>query len=124
MFDIRFHLGLGQYYKFWQIKTKDNEPTYIRPFGKYLIMYDCVLKNNRPKSERIFESQLRDVCGFIRCRDYHVIDVGLDVSNLEEIMFDPKIAPYWRKHNNPDAYDNMTYDVLTTKGRHVYIVKV
>jgi hypothetical protein len=39
-------------------------------------------------------------------------------------MFDPKIAHYWRKHNDPDAYDNLTYSKLITKGRHVYILSV
>jgi hypothetical protein len=124
MFDIRFHLGAGQHYKFWQIKSKDSEPKYVTPFGKYLLMNNCVLKNNRNKAEHIFESQRRDVCGFVRCESYEVLDSGMDVSNLTEIMFDPKIAPYWRKHNDPDAYDNLTYSKLITKGRHVYILSV
>jgi hypothetical protein len=124
MFDIRFHLGAGQHYKFWQIKSNDCEPKYVSPFGNYIIMKNCVLKNNRNKAEKIFESQRRDVCGFVRCESYTLTNIGRDVSNLTELMFDPKIAPYWRKHNDPDAYDNLTYSTLVTKGRQVFVLKV
>ena len=124
MFDVRFHLGAGQHYKFWQIKSSDSEPKYVTPFGKYILMTNCVLKNNRNKAEKIFESQKRDVCGFIRCEKYEILDVGIDVSGLQELMFDPKIAPYWRKHNDPNAYDYLTYSTLITKGKKVFIVSV
>ncbi len=124
MFDIRFHLGAGQHYKHWQIKSVDAEPRYVAPFGKYILMTNCVLKNNRNKAEKIFESQKRDVCGFVRCQTYEVLNSAVDVSGLTELMFDPKIAPYWRKHNDPDAYDGMTYSTLVTHGKRVFVLSV
>jgi hypothetical protein len=129
MFDIRFHLGAGQHYKHWQVKSASGV-VYYDPKEYSLVMSDCVLKNNRNKAEKIFESKRRDVCGFVRCYNYRIIDLcQSDYMFLEpgvkfELMFDPKIAPYWRKHNDPNAYDGMTYSTLVTNGRRVFVLSV
>lgn len=133
MFDVRFHLGGGKHYKHWQIKTVVRDvfgslrPIYFDPAECSLILHDCLLKNNRNKAEKIFESKRRDVCGFVRCSDYEVVDKHItDAMFVEntiryELMFDPKIAPYWRKQNDPDAYDNMTYHCLVTNGKKIFV---
>jgi hypothetical protein len=127
MFDIRFHLGAGKHYKHWQIKS-DNVPTYHDPAEGMLVLYGCTLKNERGKAERVFATQKRDVCGYVRCFDY--ISIPYDSVNTEdsittegheELMYDPKIAPYWRSSNGPDNYDNLTYDTLVTVGRRVFV---
>ncbi len=129
MFDVRFHLGRGQHYKHWQVKSPDGV-VYYDPKKYSLVMSNCVLKNNRTKAEKIFESKRRDVCGFVRCSNYRIIDLcQSDYMFLEpevkfELMFDPKIAPYWRKHNDPNAYDGMTYSTLVTNGRRVFVLSV
>lgn len=129
MFDIRFHLGAGQHYKHWQVKD-GKDVIYYDPAQYSLIMNDCLLKNNRNKAEKIFESKRRDVCGFVRCLEYKAVEkYQIDAMFLEpeikyEIMFDPKIAPYWRKHNDPNAYDGLTYSTLVTNGRRVFVVEI
>ena len=68
MFDVRFHLGAGEFYKHWQVKdlsTKDI--IYYNPKLFYFVMHDCELKNKRNKAEKVFSSQRRDVCGYVRC---------------------------------------------------------
>lgn len=129
MFDVRFHLGRGQHYKHWQVKSSDGV-SYYDPKIYSLIMKDCLLKNNRNKAEKVFESKRRDVCGFVRCLNYTVVvKEYTDYMFLEpevkfEIMFDPKVAPYWRKHNSPNAYDNMTYSTLVTNDKRVFVLSV
>jgi hypothetical protein len=129
MLDVRFHLGAGKHYKHWQVKSSDSV-VYYDPKIYSLILNECCLKNNRNKAEKVFESQRRDVCGFVRCLQYTAaLKEYTDYMFLEpevkfELMFDPKIAPYWRKHNDPNAYDGMTYSTLVTNGRRVFVLSV
>lgn len=129
MFDVRFHLGRGQHYKHWQVKSPDSV-AYYDPKVYSLILNECCLKNNRNKAEKIFESKRRDVCGFVRCSQYTaVLKEYTDYMFLEpevkfELMFDPKIAPYWRKHNDPNAYDGLTYSTLVTNDKRVFVLTV
>jgi hypothetical protein len=121
MFDIRFHLGAGKYYKFWQIRF-GQVPVYHDPAKDAIVMYDCTLKNERGKAERVFATQKRDVCGYVRCRDYTSIPYDkVNVEGYQELMYDPKIAPYWRSSNGPDNYDSHTYPTLVTVGRRIYV---
>lgn len=127
MFDVRFHLGRGEHYKHWQVKSFDGV-VYYDPNVYSLILYDCLLKNNRNKAEKVFESKRRDVCGFIRCLEYKIVEryytdsMFLEPEIRYELLFDPKIAPYWRKHNDPKVYDNMTYSSIVTNGRRVFVL--
>jgi hypothetical protein len=121
MFDIRFHLGAGKYYKFWQIRF-GQIPVYHDPAKDGLVMYNCTLKNERGKAKRVFATQKRDVCGYIRCTDYTSVPYdSINVEGCEELMYDPKIAPYWRSSNGPDNYDSHTYPTLVTVGRRVFV---
>jgi len=121
MFDVRFHLGAGKYYKFWQIKF-GQVPVYHDPAKDGLVMYNCILKNEKRKAQRVFASQKRDVCGYIRCTDYTSVPYdSYNVEGWKELMYDPKIAPYWRCSDGPNNYDNLTYYTLVTVGRRVFV---
>jgi len=121
MFDIRFHLGAGKYYKFWQIRF-GQVPVYHNPAMSAIVMYDCTLKNERGKAERVFATQKRDVCGYIRCKNYTTISYdSINVEGHEELMYDPKIAPYWRSSNDTDNRDGLVFPTLVTVGRRVFV---
>jgi hypothetical protein len=121
MFDIRFHLGAGKHFKFWQIKF-GRVAEYHNPALSAIVMYGCILKNERRKAERVFASQKRDVCGYVRCRNYTTISYdSVNVEGHQELMYDPKIAPYWRCSGSPDIYDNLTYPTLITVGRRIFV---
>lgn len=121
MFDVRFHLGAGKYYKFWQIRF-GQVPVYHNPAMSAIVMYDCTLKNERGKAERVFASQKRDVCGYVRCKNYTTIAYdSVNVDGHQELMYDPKIAPYWRSSNGPDNYDGLVFPTLVTVGRRIYV---
>ena len=121
MFDVRFHLGNGQYYKHWQIKS--DTVFYINPENNGLILLNCKLINHKKKAEKVFSTQKRNVCGYIQCQNYEIINKSdfINFANLEEIMYDPKISPFWRKYNDNNIYDNSQYAKLITNGRNVFI---
>jgi hypothetical protein len=121
MFDIRFHLGAGKYYKFWQIRF-GQIPVYHDPAKDGLVMYNCTLKNEKGKAQRVFATQKRDVCGYIRCTDYTSVPYdSINVEGCEELLYDPKIAPYWRSSNDTDNRDGLVFPTLVTVGRRIYV---
>ena len=127
MFDVRFHLGAGEHYKHWQIKSYEGS-IYHDPSKGMLVMYGCTLKNERGKAKRVFATQKRDVCGCVRCFTYIFIpydsvntEDSVTTEGHEELMYDPKIAPYWRSSNGPDNYDSHSYPTLVTVGRRIYV---
>lgn len=124
MFDVRFHLGGGEHYKFWQIKSDDSVQYYDRK-QYYFIMHNCTLKNQRGTAEKVFSTQKRDVCGYVRCENFDLFvhnDYGVDHECGDELLYDPKIAPYWRKENDTNSYDGLQYNRLITFGRRVFIL--
>jgi hypothetical protein len=123
MFDVRFHLGAGEFYKHWQVKSKD-EVIYYNPKDFRLIMSVCTLKNYRNKAEKVFSTQKRDVCGFVRCVMYYVFPYSdYSVHNYgDELLYDPKVAPFWRKENSEESYDNLQYDRMITFGRRIFVL--
>jgi hypothetical protein len=124
MFDVRFHLGAGEHYKFWQIKSNDGVQYYDRK-QYYFIMHNCTLKNQRGTAEKVFSTQKRDVCGYVRCENFDIFihnDYGMDYEYGDELMYDPKIAPYWRKENDPNSYDGLQYNRLITFGRRIFVL--
>lgn len=121
MFDIRFHLGAGKYYKFWQIRF-GQVPVYHDPAKDGLVMYNCTLKNEKGTAQRVFATQKRDVCGYIRCEDYTSVPYdSFNVEGYEELLYDPKIAPYWRSSNDTDNRDGLSFPTLVTVGRRVFV---
>jgi hypothetical protein len=121
MFDVRFHLGAGKHYKFWQIKF-GRVSKYHNPALSAIVMHGCTLKNERGTAERVFATQKRDVCGYIRCKNYTTISYdSVNVEGHQELMYDPKIAPYWRTSNGPDICDGHTFATLVTVGRRVFV---
>jgi len=121
MFDIRFHLGAGKYYKFWQIRF-GQVPVYHDPAKDGLVMYNCTLKNEKGTAQRVFATQKRDVCGYIRCTDYTSVPYdSFNIEGCEELLYDPKIAPYWRSSNDTDNRDGLVFPTLVTVGRRVFV---
>lgn len=125
MFDFRFHLGAGQYYKYWQVKNVDSgEAVYYNRKDFFFVLYDCVLKNNPSKAEKVYASQRRDVCGYVRCSKYsvHNYEYSTTIEYGDELLYDPKITPYWKKENDSTIYDNTKYNKLVTSGRRIFVM--
>ena len=130
MFKVRFHLSDGAHYKHWQIRTlikgQKDLVEYADPSQVQLELVTCVLKNNRKRAEKVLADQVRDVCGWVLCQ--HVIFSFLPkdftpVDNLDRIVYDPKINPYWKMENSDDNYDLVRIDTIVTSGNRMFILK-
>jgi hypothetical protein len=124
MFDIRFNKGRGKNYRHWRVKDLTNKSVeYYDPETFILVMQKCLLLNNLNKAEKVFKTQVRDVCGYIRCCSYKLHKkYSFDTSSLEELLYDPKIAPFWRKGES--SCDNYKFESLITQGRRIFNCKL
>ena len=129
MFKVRFHLGRGPYYKYWQIidlEDKDAGPKYINPETSQLVLLDCELVCNEEKAKKIYAAGRKDVCGWIKCSHLHWHDLfvsnPVSIDSLERIMFNPIVDPVWRSSKDPTLnMNNVKFDKLITKGNKVYV---
>jgi hypothetical protein len=127
-YKVRFHLGAGQHFKHWQVSImrggKLSDTVYFNPDEYQLILFDCKLINRPSTAKSVFESQKRDVCGWIRCENLDVIDLfdgeSMDIGGLPRLEFDPKLIPYWHHTNSSDSLDNYKFDRIITSGKKVY----
>ena len=122
MYKIRFHLGAGEHYMHWQVKSDDNV-VYYNPEITHLHLQNCILKNNRKTAERIFLGENKTVCAWILCEKLHVRydgDSGVP-SWYTELKYNPKIRPYWYFSNSVDCLDNMAMYNIYTKKNKLYV---
>jgi hypothetical protein len=124
--EVRFHLSKGQHYKYWQVKTrikgvKQYGVRYYNPADHDLILGDCELVNDPKTAQQVFETQTRDVCGWVRCREFSIAKAGEhDLDNLKMVVYDPKIRTYWHYKNEIDNIDGAKFEELFTVGKRVY----
>jgi hypothetical protein len=128
MFSVRFHLGRGLHYKHWQIKdlvNKDVQIEYIDPYRYQLYLVDCELICNERTARRVYQKGIKDVCGWIKCRDLYVGDpdilVGPDTDCLPMLKFNPIVDPNWRVEGMYGSYNGKKFASIVTSGRHCYI---
>ena len=128
MYSVRFHLGRGKFYKFWQVKDLDNDtgPFYFNPNTAQLRMEDCTLYVNENKAKRIHAAGIKDVCGFIKCRNVFWSDNNLfrdsDFDYFARLSFNPIVDTNWRISISPKSVMNNTHhEELVTKGNKVYL---
>ena len=128
MFRVRFHLQRGQYYKHWQIKDLDNKDVqieYIDPYRYQLFLEDCELVCNENKARRVYQKGIKDVCGWIKCRDLYVSDPdilhGPDTDCLPHIMFNPIVDPNWRIEGSDRLYNGAKFPHIVTSGHQCYV---
>jgi len=128
MFKVRFHLGAGEHYKHWQIRTtckgKPDRVEYEDPAKVQLELVTCTLRSKTGVAKKVLASQVRDVCGWVECE--HVITNYLDiisVQDLPRVTYDPKLNPYWKIEGDSDNYETMMVSELVTSGNKLYILK-
>ena len=89
---VRFNLGRGKNYMKWKIESKSGVE-YHSPDNVQLIMFNCVLKNNKKMAQRIFNGENKNVCAWILCESI--------IINIKDYMqFEEKTEPaYQIKYN-------------------------
>ena len=127
MFKVRFHLGRGPYYKYWQIrdlKDKDAGPKYVNPETSQLVLVDCELVCNETKARKVYSRGVKDVCGWIKCEYVHWHDLHLsshiNVDGYSHLSFNPIINPSWGMQGLDYPINGLKIDRLVTYGNKVY----
>jgi hypothetical protein len=127
MYSVRFHLGRGPYYKYWQIrdlKDRDAGPKYINPETSQLVLLDCELVCNENKARKVYSRGVKDVCGWIKCEHVHWHDLslsnGINIDGFFNIKFNPIVDPNWRINGLDYPINGLKIDELVTCGNRVY----
>ena len=125
MITIRFNLRQGKkYYKKWKVEDlSSGEIRHIDPKEKSLIMSVCTLKNRRKKSDEIYQGSYKDVCSWVICERCDIVDPMFFMPS-DEIMFNPRLTPFWISRKTYENLDKCKYDKLMTFGKSVFSVEV
>lgn len=129
MFSVRFHLGRGPNFKQWQVKdlkNKDVQVEYFDPYRYQLVLQDCELICNEKTANRVYARGVKDVCGWIKCRDVYVSDPDSltlpDTDFLPRIIFNPIVDPNWRLQGYPNEnWNGRKVDEIITSGNRCYL---
>lgn len=117
---IRFNLGRGDNYMKWKIITKHpSKNIYLDPNDCILLLINCKLHNNREQANIIFEGASKRVCAWVECDDIRVVGRINEDCYGGEIMYNPRVAPYWRDSENNDL-DGSTISNMITLGNKLY----
>ena len=94
---LRYHLARGEFYKHWQLKnTKRGKPVYLNPEDTNFLLEDVKLYNRRSVAQKIYEGSNKDVCAWLAIKgSVKVHTTEFDVSNMTEISYNPRAAPFW-----------------------------
>lgn len=124
MFRIRFHLGVGEHFKHWQIKDmKTKDVLFINPHEFSLLINGAELVNYRWVAENIFSGQThKTVCSWIACDGYTIVDKPeCNLLDEDELRYNPRVNPYWT-NTIDENLDGNSYSLLITNGNKVYNV--
>ena len=129
MYKIRFHLGRGDDFMKWQVKTLVSDGTdivqYFEPEKYQLAMFDAKLKVQLGTSKKIHEGACKTVCAWVEC---DMVDVHykkdpafseVDTKNLRKYKYNPKKNIHWFT-SKQDNVDNKQLVKMHTNSRALY----
>jgi hypothetical protein len=123
MYTIRFHLGKGKHYGWYQVRkyitdAKQGEVVeYINPNTHSIVMVNCKTHNKINQATKIFNGSDKSPCAWLIFESYYVSDV-IDATD-NQLCYNPRVNPYWTMDNN--NVDGHTFDVVTTNSNKLYI---
>jgi hypothetical protein len=111
---VRFNLGRGKNYMKWKIQHPDGKIEYHSPTEVQLLMHDCVLKNYKSVSQKIFEGGEKVVCAWVLCKSLAIKKSEFIQADLdgERIRYNPRVTPNWML--NDSNVDGMSVDKLVS----------
>jgi len=127
-YKVRFHLGRGSHYMHWQVKDA-HSVKYYDPKLYQLELGNCKLVSRPSASRKVFEAGVKDVCGWIECENYWVLNMERHIpiltDNMERLFYNPIIDPRWRRDsdNGEFSWDNRCFSSLLTDNNRVYILQ-
>jgi len=117
---VRFNLGRGKNYMKWKIQHPDGKIEYHSPSEVQLVMDDCILKNYKSVSQKIFEGGNKTVCAWILCKSLAIKKSEFIQGDLngERIRYNPRVTPNWMLGDS--NADGMSVDKLVSVDFGVY----
>lgn len=105
----------------FQVKNLEtNEVSYHDPETTTLLLYDCVLKNQKTTAEKINCGANKTVCAWVRAGHVVVVEASTKpFSPTYEISYNPRVAPFWRDYQGNDI-DEMEIGEIKTIGRSLF----
>ena len=120
MYKIRFHLQRGRHYRHWQITDKQGNVKYYDPDNYQLIMHNCKLVSQPAASKRVYNSGVKDVCGWIKCEDIE-FSKDIEVMGLQRILYNPIIDTEWHAEGVDGAITGSIINKIVSKYDKVYV---
>lgn len=119
-FRVRFHLGSGCNYKFFQVKNVlTGETTYHNPNEVQLLMIDCQLANNKSIATRIHNGSVKAVCAWVSCAWVEVVSKKTIPAGTQ-VIYNPRKEPNWHNQSGVDL-DRHCYKQLLTVNNEIFI---
>jgi len=119
-YQIRFHLAKGKNFMKFQVKNlKTGEVEYFDPDTTSLVLYDCVLKNQKTTAQKINCGANKTVCAWVRASKVVILNTKTKMGKEYEVSYNPRIAPYWRDFEGRDI-DNESFGEIRTMGRSLF----
>jgi hypothetical protein len=111
---VRFNLGRGKNYMKWKIQHPDGKIEYHSPTEVQLLMHDCILKNYKSVSQKIFEGGEKVVCAWVLCKSLAIKKSDFIQVDLigERVRYNPRVTPNWML--NDTNVDGMSVDKLVS----------
>lgn len=110
MIKVRYHLQKGPNFMHWQFKdTKTKNVWYLEPNKYFIKLKNCVLHNNTKIAEKIYTGENKDVCAWIKCKEYEILPNDYVIPSWStHIKYNPKVLPYWHTiQNQPPTSKNI-----------------
>jgi predicted ATPase len=128
MYKIRFHLGRGDDFMKWQVKTLVSDGSYVvqyfEPEKYQLAMFDAKLKVQLGTSKKIHEGACKTVCAWVECKELQILGTADLVKPCENdfyVRFNPRNNPNWT-----DRYSNIMndeeFEILMTDNRSIFVL--
>lgn len=94
---LRYHLARGEFYKHWQLKnSRIGKPVYFNPEDTNFLLEDVKLYNKRYAAQKIYEGANKGVCAWLSISGKIMVSPSeIDVSNMTEVSYNPRVAPFW-----------------------------
>jgi hypothetical protein len=111
---VRFNLARGKNYMKWKIQFPDGTIEYHSPSEVQLVMRDCILKNYKSVSQKIFDGGEKVVCAWVLCKSIAIKYnefIQAD-SDGERIRYNPRVTPHWILDG--ENVDGMSVDELVS----------
>lgn len=123
-YQIRFHLAKGDNYMKWQVKDLSNgEVNYYDPEEYQLVLYDCVLKNQKTTAQKINCGANKTVCAWVRAGRVVIRSLArqseFPYASIFEVAYNPRVNPFWCDYKGNDV-DNNEYGEILSCGRKLY----